>query len=893
MLDDIFNLKYLQSDGFAADRDVMRLQDNPFNNAAVRQGRPMSDPLGNAGMFRHGPEQNNSLIEGIIVDSSSLANVYKVFLPGARAPQVGFLLSHSSSAVFGAKDLATLSPGTAVLCVRMQNMAEVCILGVMPPPGGSASASLQAVLHGASRQRVDRCHHSPIEMSSGSQVKSFLNRRLFDSIGGGEAGWVTETGMRMFIDPFLATIGLDEASNLSFFHFDKLARLVAKQWQLWTGVSETEAFNDQGELTHWTGYAQYHWEQLGRPQAASIVQVRSSEDWQQNSPVHGKVDLAIMDARPHHREVEWHGYLGQGHKRSLYGKPASVTRYAAGADLSTNVGLADHFVTLDGQMCWQSVRGFSMVKQAVISLPSRIAKPEARTGDNETNYNFGGVSTATIGVDPDLTREHIITGDLTTTADSGQKSASRAAGSLDRHAYLFNLKGVHPFVYHKQDYTVPEISAFTPSTIVPAYGSLQASQQIDPEGYRKEVAIDHRFNSQPVYSLPAGLDILPDGTVLIFDGAGSEIRMCQGEIHITAPAGVFLKSGKTVAILGGDDVIVKARNSLDLTATNKDIRIKAQHNLEMLAGVDTTGGVLIESKSYGSDIVLEAGEDMQHPGITLKSPESQVVIIGSELYQRTTSGSITLDADKGGGEIITYASKISNFVSGGESWLFELTESDEGISVGGATAVLSASQLSIAGGLFVKGDSMLGGSVTVGQTIAAGSSVSGLKFNNTDGSAGQEAIAQNREAQAGAKKAGQSDYDTLLDEASYQEGKRGADDIMSQLGFCFRTDEQYGSVGFFMFEDRWQQLARLTEQHLPEWVEPPVAFMEKDYYPFPGKLAYTGTAYKQQDTTITDVTTGTPLDRRDVDGKLTDPYVKAKHGIITGVSFDRFSVIVP
>jgi hypothetical protein len=86
----------------------------------------------------------------------------------------------------------------------------------------------------------------------------------------------------------------------------------------------------------------------------------------------------------------------------------------------------------------------------------------------------------------------------------------------------------------------------------------------------------------------------------------------------------------------------------------------------------------------------------------------------------------------------------------------------------------------------------------------------------------------------------------------YEEKRAGNERVMEIMGFSFRTDEDYKIQDFLLYEDRWQQLARLGGQTTEKWNERgvPNKVCEKTY-PFPGKKWLVDEkAYKEQDLKI-------------------------------------------
>jgi hypothetical protein len=123
------------------------------------------------------------------------------------------------------------------------------------------------------------------------------------------------------------------------------------------------------------------------------------------------------------------------------------------------------------------------------------------------------------------------------------------------------------------------------------------------------------------------VNIEDDGSIILKDTWGSEIVMRGGNIIFTCPGQIEVRPGKSLVMLAGDDLIGKAKNSVDITATDKDVRIKAEGNLHLLAeGREGKGGVLIESRADGEGVAFEGleGENVMSRGIILKAKDSSI-----------------------------------------------------------------------------------------------------------------------------------------------------------------------------------------------------------------------------------------------------------------------------
>lgn len=884
----------------------------------INQARPLRDPQNQTSASLHSFHVTARLTMGVITDTTAIGNAYRVQLEKCKQPVVAYLGARTSTAIFGAREVTTLQPGTMVACIWHEQMPYAHILSVIPPAGTASKLNYHSIIHGASRNRVDEAHKRPLRFDSNGYIPAMLAGRPFDATTCGETGWITETGVKAFVDSFMALFGVEESCQISFHYHDMLARLAAYQFQLWTGVRETESFNDQDEAQDWTGYAMYPWENMGLAARSDPTIIKTPQQWQIDQPHYGKMEPVNDYLMPWHREREFHGYLGQGGKHCVIAPPiefsddgdkgssgdtsagqggrSQFSAYVGGGGITDakHPGLFDQFVTTDGRFCVQSAKGISLVKRAAIMLPTRRNRPEDPEGDDETDYKFSGV----LGGGP----SHTITGDIATNDHSG---FNRALGVMDMHAYFFNYAGLHPFFYHKGDYKVYEESdaswAGGKSEEVPDFSKLASEAYLDPEDYRKTWKIDHRYGEQQFYTLSCGVELLDDGGVIITDGYGGSIRMVGGSVEIAAPGDVWLKGGRDVNCWAGYDFIARAKHSWDITATEFDGRLKAEKNLFMLSGNNGEGGTLIESRGVGPVFEFDdPGEKTKLTGVVIRSTKSPVVAWSNEIYLRTggpniPNGPIVLDAGRGEGPITFYAQVNQNYLQRGVFW--HLNTQDEQVTGPSAMithgSVLMPGDMCVDGGIIAAGDGLFDGSVLCTGGFAA---VECPFVGCLDGEALQaiqEAISQCRTLMYRTipKQVGQRFMDTVLVPEFYEAKKPGEDDVILKGEFSLRVQEDYKTENFKLWEDRWQQLGRLTGKANVKWTEKPVLFQGQETYPYPGKEAFqNGQNFIQQGLEIFDPSAGRSKNRGgqpNLDGAYSNP----KFAQAQKVSLNEYTVI--
>ncbi len=871
----------------------------------INQARPNQDPQSQTAASLQSFNSTGRVVIGQITDCTALAHIYRVQFEKALQPMVATFIPRTTCASFGAKDVSTLQVGTTVICLIYPQLPWCAIIGTLPIPATESRKSIHSIITGSTRNRVDDAHRKPFSMpttnNANGYIPDLLAGRPFDAILGGEVGWVAETGMKIFQDQWMALIGVDEMCGLSFFYHDSMARLAGYNLQIWSAVRECESINDQDEMQDWTGYAGFPWEQMGMLFHINPTSLKSAHEWQVSEPWYSKIEPKDDWMMPWHREREFHGYLGQGGKRITQAPPTDGgdhVSYAGGGGIinAKHPGLLDIFGTQDGRFCLQSAKGISLVKRSIIISPVRLRRPEQpETGDTETNYKFSSEQ----GEGPD----HVVTGDIETSGPDPQ--FNRASGVFDMHAYFFNYVGLHPFFYHEKDYkTWDEKDAdwsSGKSEECPPFGQLAGSMYLSPDQFKQTWKIDHRYNDQDYYSLSCGIELLDDGGMVLYGGMGEELRMAGGHPILSGPGDVWLKSGRNVNVWAGWDFCARAKNSFDITATEKDGRLKTEKNFQILAGNSGMGGVLIESRAEGPIYDFDkCGEEVVSSGVVLRAPDSEVVSWGMNIYLRTgggkvKEGTIMIDASKGSRDIITQSQNTWNYVSSTVFHHFGVMGEVEKTTEFSKSNTVICSDTCVDGHIIMADDLILSGNVLVAGghifTERAKATPFVLPLDDPGLTQVYTAIAQCKElAETTLPDIGVEYWQQVVDVLFYAEKKAGNDDLMTKAEMSLRLMEDYRTEDFRIYEDRWQQMGRLSGNVSARWKEKPVTCKGQDTYPYPGKENYEGTKLYTQDLLIFDIAAGRAKPRGD-QPELAEPYKSPKFDEPTATSLDDYLVI--
>lgn len=891
------------------------------------QTTPVADPNMRLVGYKTGFQDAGRVVRGWIMDGTPLANAYRVHLEKGNLPIIATAISGVSQGLIGATAINTYMPGTSVLVMLHNTDNSGYILGAIADILNAGENAVHPYITQVSRKRVDDCHKKHIKQQRANNIADWSGWRPYDGTLTSEWGAVTTTGLKITLDDFMAQMAVNEFCGVYGFYHDSMLRVAGYNMQVWTAGSERHAYMDQAEYNDISGYAAYPWEAMGALKPDTDIVKTFSPDTYQH-PTEGKPYYSFWENKndlqqPYHRTQSFRGYLGQGGRSVVHAPPKDVDLWTykksaaaekgriydstikttlgdppkAGNDGDKEntemqekpaIGLHEDNVGLDGRRFIGSAKGIVLSKRMLLPMPTRIRPPEDREGDDaETNYKASSHK----GAGP----EHKITGDFKTSGD--HPNLQRASGLLDLHGYLFNYAGFHPFHWHAKDYKTWEQSALQYAEYnhrVPDYSTLQEKMYL-PEVTPKEIEIDHRYKTQKFYETESFISLLEDGSVVIGDGYGAEIKMSGGCLTLSAPGDVWIKSGRHSQLWAGGDCILRANEGVDISTTEKHVRIKSERNVMILAGNDesTPGGVLIESRATSPTYDFDrCGDDVKFGGIVLRAPKSEVVGLGKNIYLRTGGGgssippgNITLDAGKGEADIVTKSSNVYQYVGqNGQIMQFFRASADDDTK---KANLFSQDLTLLCGPVGTDRDFITNGNILANGSVFC---TKGHIFTEVAARGTQFVAPCDGECQSQVQQGidifkelidtvlpniGDTVDEQMLEQLWYNEQRPGNAKLIDKMEFSFRTDEQYKIPDFLLYEDRWQQMARLYGSVPKKWTEKAVTNSTcGKTWPFPGgKWLDEEQAFATQDFTIVEKSGDGLRDKdRGAPGTLNDPY---------------------
>lgn len=728
------------------------------------------------------------LVVGHVIRAGIGSYDCEVYVEGLDAPLVCSPLTPVLSDTYGASGAYMPVPGSRVLVYAAQTGTTKSrrmrgyILGVVADPmTGGVSKDGKALLDkyvDTDAQEAGVAQYTESGPATVSTDPQFFRKGVYTNgrphdIVPGEYQISSHGGSGLSVGPLAAVLRGSESASVRCSSLDDHVRVTSGHFVHVSSAGSEEICNDGGLILMESSVSMYQPERLG-------VCDFGQDAFARNPPAKLSDTKAVRSGVKQHRPT-------QTAKKRLYkyvGFTGDIMNvFVANPDPSKAVedmqsdsrdqGLCHFHLDSCGRVAVRSAAGITFERYAPIPIPKRHFYPWDPRGTKASS------------LDPDEKQGY-------------ERLDDPSASGL--------VLGDMSAWWNRQSYL--RLRQFDPDFTIPSHDDAALpDDQYDRIGKATE---DLNYASRHSF-----MTMTADGGIVLRDAWGSEIVMSDGKITFNAASNIEIRAGSSVVVLGGDDVIAKANNSIDISSTNRDVRIKAEKNMQL---VSFKSGVLVQSKAE-ADVPPDdssAGEDGVSSGVVLKADESTVAVVGksAEIIGSTGVKLASLDENnKQSGPVVLSGNTVSAV---GDNVVLDAGEGKSGLALSASSALLMAPSAIVAGGstgLTVNGDEVLYGiPVEVGNI-----------YNET--------------------------VQILKDQWSAYVDSTGwlypyLPSECSKIDFSFRTVEQYGThVGsgmsgkpFAVFAPSWSTLVSRPWMHgrcVPgKWEEKPDDHGE---YPWPGK----------------------------------------------------------
>ena len=781
---------------------------------------------------------------GTIIKAMPYARCYEIQVFGAHTQ--GFLMSAGSSldGGQGATEVGTLLPGVSVICFQSKS-TSIFILGTLPQLVTNANLSYADFI---TRQTgvgvVEDIHNRELSRDYGIQNRSA--GMPGDNVPG-DWGSVNQVGGGVLVTQFMTMLKAGDTCGVWAFYFDQLLRVYGYNLEEFTSFTERVRFNDEGEAHDVEYGAKFPWEALGTNDPTDAFDDKKASwtaDDMNGRNVRNPIEPKKEDQTGLWRHHTYRGFLGDLEQEYVTkahpdynDDPVSFADNAEGVTYS---GLLHVVKGADGAYMVRSAKELIFIKYPLIPVPQQMAPPDHHdNGDWHTNYKASG----TFGAGPDPKEQK-----AWDWGDEDKQPDIRSGSLLDYLAYKFNWYHVANFTEHKKDWRLPEEKDVVDAGAgFPERGtidkvkilSLQKNFWADiPKDF--EVDIDHRMAGVKYYEGMSCIAMLDDGTVMFEDAWGSQIIMSRGNITF-APAGdLICRPGRGMTVWSPGDLVLRSAKSVDITSSTKDVRIKAEGNMHILAGNgEDYGGILLESRADNStqsydDVV---GTDVQSSGVVIKCKNSAFVTWATDIYlsvqklDQKAAGIFYLDADDGNSNIIVKSKEFLEMLT--SFHVINFADTSDAYYFGKDAAIIDAQICIVDGGAIMLDGPMIAQGFVGGGSFGHDGDEPLEVIPGTSGKIGDyisdakdaiDAVGDNLTQRVSAiDDKARNDPDGLLNSA-----------VVKKIGFSLRNDEQYGLQDDFKLRAaRWQQY---IEDDGNTWEEPAVtAPTGEPTFPHPGR----------------------------------------------------------
>jgi len=601
-----------------------------FAGSSATASDPTCDRL--AGLDKIPP-----LVRGLVVRSGIGSYDCEVVVEGGRTLVCSSLVS-SLSPLYGVSEATVPVPGSCVLVyapavgLSQRRMARGVILGVLPDamahgisPDGDASVDKVADTEFTEGGVAQFTESGPAAVASDENYPykgEFQCGRPHDMVPG-EYGLLSHSGAGVVIGALSTTVRGSEMASIRCSALDDQVRVTSGHFKHINSAGGDEIYNDGGYVTVESFVTMYHHERLGLGDKGRDAFKWNTEDLTSLAERRSGIEPLKPTQTAKKRFYRYTGYLGD-----------IVNVFVASPDPSKDVeemanpgkdsGLLHYHVDSSGRLTVRSAGGLLFERYDRIPVPKRTHYAWDPSGDKADGQ-------------PREKKPFTVKGDQAMA--SGLVLADMAAW-WDSQAYA-------RFVQFGKDFDVPK----------------QSDLECPPDEYDKTGKGSEEYQKYDTRHSYFGL--LPNGGLVFRDAWGSEIVMAEGRITFNAAANIEIRSGSSVVVLGGDDVVVKAYNSCDVSATKKDVRIKAEGNLQI---VSMKKGVLVQSKAETDadpSAWGKSGEDLQSGGVVIKADKSSVVMAGRRAAVEGVDG-VSVAAFKGekpNGTVVLAGKQVSAVAS--------------------------------------------------------------------------------------------------------------------------------------------------------------------------------------------------------------------------------------
>lgn len=602
-------------------------------------------------------------------------------------------------------------------------------------------------------------------------------------------------------------------------YVDSLLRLTGFNFEQFTAGSELTAMADVGDYTEIRRSNPYVLESLGANTQYGKLPAKAGSDAPGKFEPTGALVQEVEQQTGYWRSLELTGYLGNLYTRFVTVPAAKSTRTAT-AGQQDEYGVFREHIDATGAWSVTSAKSIVLAKDCLIPVPKELLKPDSGKGATQAE-----LLTARTDNEPYIkdmaVAEPTSLSYAAATNDVAAHQVNRATATIAERPKDWQLQLMEDLEFADiagsigdTGYIATSISTANYHAPLPKVGKLQITQREDATYYAsRSLIVLHE-----------------DGAIHIQDGYGASISLRAGSIDLSCPGDITLRPGRSQVTIAGDTISMQAGIDLEQVAMAGDVRVHGNRNVNVLAGTDGAGGILLETRASSGTVLAEFDGSLvaadrnanAYGGIWLKAPDAGVAAMARQCYVGSAAGaSVVLDAGVGGSVytkgastvLATTASSVLTNPDNPESGI-QLTWSGSSmlLSTSGNCALLANafifggkdgqdSNLQLAGNMLATGSVSAQGFAGISSAIAQ---LDEDSFNET----GSQLSKATSDVQTST-----SEFGSALAEQVQQfaNSMAGNSDYYDLLKFAYPDSDLRGiptDVKYLLVESQWQQLYR-------------------------------------------------------------------------------------
>ena len=817
-------------------------------------------------MTLHNKKRNQNSTVSAVSDSYHIQSsgvlsrgIVKAFVPGINAYVVTTVSGNDRRAVasglgynpVGVKNFNAYQPGTSILVWFETPYAQTgIIVAAIPTETDISFAETGNTLSLATSGFPFDSYYRMLAGGESEEEVPYqnLNRGCPWDLVGGESANINffNAGVLNLATGTKITAGLAECSvSMIDNRFYTFAETYVKE----SPTLEEKHINDQGSAATIKKFTPYLWEGLGQKDPKTEAYKEDTEYLlepdNKNEEKVGVFQLEKFNAKGLFRFL------------SIEGLGSILKEYVK---IPEEGGVYSNQIDLDGFVLIQTAKGITLQKTTNIPVPEEKLDSWDPEGNKDEDIDFG--------------HEELVEGEDYEFDWKSDLPVERSAEVDDYVDFRANVQNNHTLRQLDKDWEIEEKNLVEEEyEITPLSGKFSAP--LPPA--REDVRVDHKRKKVKYYAGKSSVSLLDDGSIYLRDAYGSAIVMSGGNVEIQPRNHLILRPGASIIGLAPKDIAFNAQDSVELSSSRADVRVKAENNMQLLSGNSGQGGMLIENRADDKDGQINnynaQGVETISSGIVFKAENAPLVSFSSVCMLQTSSNFI-IDSASHNGDVKIFSENLDltakNKVglragvdpsrAGTESSFFVVDRNNLVSETQSARTVLGSSGFQVSaktgsittvfrgrfevdGAVAVTGDAQIRG----GLLTNFASKVGGGEWGTLDAPPNVRISDDiTRDLTLEVVKEWEEDFRNTRSQYYIEENFIGNKKFLSDMQFSFNPSSYYwADDNFVLASTAWQ--TEYQKHGGTTWIQPIVKFKDIETVPWPGIESWTGNTFKVRD----------------------------------------------